>query len=154
MHGTLYLAENNMAFKGTSDKLYTPNNGKFLGLVQLLAKFDPVIQEYLRFAMKGGVSNHYCGKDIQNQLIELMGEKVKSAILSCAKESKYYSFIADCTLDISHAEQLSLTIRFIDLSSNDDKKISKRAFHRIYNCQWVNWWKTEVIIDPIKTGWN
>ncbi|XP_026482013.1 zinc finger MYM-type protein 5-like [Ctenocephalides felis] len=43
MHITLYLSENNMAFRGTSDKLYTPNNGKFLGLVQLLAKFDLVI---------------------------------------------------------------------------------------------------------------
>lgn len=43
LHITLYLAENNMAFRGTPDKLYTPNNGKFLGLEQLLAKFDPVM---------------------------------------------------------------------------------------------------------------
>ena len=39
MHITLYLTVNNMAFRGTSDKLYTPNNGKFLGLVQLLANY-------------------------------------------------------------------------------------------------------------------
>ncbi|XP_052754162.1 LOW QUALITY PROTEIN: 52 kDa repressor of the inhibitor of the protein kinase-like [Galleria mellonella] len=69
MHITLYLAENNMAFRGTSDKLYrkkerkkeyTPNNGKFLGLVQLLAKFDPIMEEHLRLAVKGDVSDHYC----------------------------------------------------------------------------------------------
>lgn len=42
----LYLAENNIAFRGSSDKLYTPDNGKFLGLVQLLAKFDPIMQEH------------------------------------------------------------------------------------------------------------
>ena len=71
-----------MAFRGTSAKLYTPNNGKFLGFVQLLAKFDPVMQEHLRLAMMGDVSDHYCGKDIQNELIELMGEKVKSDIIS------------------------------------------------------------------------
>jgi hypothetical protein len=40
---TLYLAENNMAFRGSPDKLYTHNNGKYLGLVQLLAKFNPVM---------------------------------------------------------------------------------------------------------------
>ena len=62
MNITLYLAENNVAFRGTSDKLYTPNNGKLLGLVQLLAKYDPVIQEHLRLAMKGDVSDHYCGR--------------------------------------------------------------------------------------------
>lgn len=110
MHITLYLAENNMAFRGTSDKLYMPHNGKFLSLVQLLVRFDPVMQEHLRLAMKGDVSDHYCGKDIQNELIELMGEKVKSKIISRAKKSKYYSVIADCTADISHLEQLSLTI--------------------------------------------
>ena len=120
-----------MAFRGTSDKPYTPNNGKFLGLVQLLGKFDPVMQEHLRLAMKGDVSDHYCGKDIQNELIVLMGKKVKSEIISCARESKYYSIIADCTPDISHVEQLSLTIQCVELSSNDDK----RAFHIIYTCQ-------------------
>lgn len=128
MHITLYLAENNMAFRGTSDKLYTPNNGKFLGLVQLLAKFDPVMEEHLRLAVKGDVSDHYCGKDIQNELIELMGEKVKSEIISRAKKSKYYSIIADCTPDISHIEQLSLTIRFVDLSSDVDKISVKEHF--------------------------
>ncbi|XP_025832224.1 zinc finger MYM-type protein 1-like isoform X2 [Agrilus planipennis] len=128
MHITLYLAENNMAFRGTSDKLYTPNNGKFLGLVQLLAKFDLVMQEHLRLAMKGDVSDHYCGKDIQNELIELMGEKVKSEIISRAKKSKYCSIIADCTSDISHVEQLSLTLRFVDLSDDNEKISVKEHF--------------------------
>ena len=72
MHTALNSAENNMAFSGISDKQFTPNNGKFLGLVQLLAKFDPVMQEHLRLAMKRDVSDHYCGKD---ELIELMARK-------------------------------------------------------------------------------
>ncbi|XP_011343812.3 zinc finger MYM-type protein 1 [Ooceraea biroi] len=108
-----------MAFRGTSDKLYTPNNGKFLGLVQLIGKFDPIMQEHLKLAMAGDISDHYCGKDIQNELIDLMGGKVKSEIVSRAKTSKYYSIIADCTPDISHIEQLSLTIRFADLSDDN-----------------------------------
>lgn len=119
MNIILYLAENNMAFRGTSDKLYTPNNGKFLGLVQLIGKFDPIIQEHLKLAMAGDISDHYCGKNIQAELINLMGEKVKSEIVSRARNSKYYSIIADCTPDISHIEQLSLTIRFADLSDNN-----------------------------------
>ena len=60
----------------------------FLGLVYILVKFYPVVQEHLLLAMKGDVSDQYSGKDIQNELIELMGQKVKSEIISCAKEPK------------------------------------------------------------------
>lgn len=119
IHITQYLAEHNMAFRGTSDKLYTPNNGNFLGLVQLLAKFDPIMEEHVKMAMKGDISDHYCGKNIQHELIEIMALKAKSEILSKVKKSKYYSIIADCTPDISHTEQLSLTIRFADITDDN-----------------------------------
>lgn len=60
----LYLAENNMAFRGSSDKLFTPNNGKCLGVVQLLAKFDPIMEEHVNLAVKGDLPDYYCGKNI------------------------------------------------------------------------------------------
>jgi hypothetical protein len=63
MHITLYLAENNMAFRGSSDKLYTPKNGEYLGLIQLFAKFDPVMQEHFDFILRNDKTRvHYCGK--------------------------------------------------------------------------------------------
>jgi hypothetical protein len=64
MNITLYLAENNMAFRGSSDKLYTHNNGKYLGLVRLLAKFYPVMQEHIGRILKGELADHYCRKKI------------------------------------------------------------------------------------------
>ena len=119
MNIVLYLAENNMAFRGTSDKLFTPNKGKFMGLVQLLGKFDPIMEEHLKLAKAGNISDHYCGKNVQNELIDLMGGKVTSEIVSRAKNAIYYSIIADCTPDVSHVEQLSLMIRFVDLSGSN-----------------------------------
>ena len=62
MNITFYLAEYNI--RGSSDKLFTPQNGKFLGLIQMLAKFDPVMQKHLALAIKGDTSDHYCGKNI------------------------------------------------------------------------------------------
>jgi len=41
-----------MAFRGTSDKLFQPNNGIFLGLVQLLGKYDDAMAEHLRHISK------------------------------------------------------------------------------------------------------
>ncbi|XP_025191145.1 zinc finger MYM-type protein 5-like [Melanaphis sacchari] len=52
MNIALYLAENNIAFRGVSDKLYSPNNGKYLGLIQLFAKFDPIMQRYSNCASR------------------------------------------------------------------------------------------------------
>jgi hypothetical protein len=39
-----YLAAHNDVFQSSSDVLYTKSNGKFLGLIEMLAKFDPVIK--------------------------------------------------------------------------------------------------------------
>ncbi|XP_076065028.1 uncharacterized protein LOC143039061 [Oratosquilla oratoria] len=42
------LAVQNLAFRGTNESLYSPNNGNFLKLVEFLALFDPVMNEHLR----------------------------------------------------------------------------------------------------------
>lgn len=45
---TFYLAKHGDAFRGSLDVIYTEHNGKFLGLIEMIAKFDPVIQEHVR----------------------------------------------------------------------------------------------------------
>lgn len=47
LHKILFLSEHNMAFRGSSDKLYASNNGNYLGLIDLFAKFDPVMQDHI-----------------------------------------------------------------------------------------------------------
>ncbi len=47
-----YLSQNTLAFRGTNAKLYEPNNGNFLGLIEMIAKFDPTIQEHIRRVLK------------------------------------------------------------------------------------------------------
>ena len=66
---TMYLAQHNLPFRGSSDKLFTKDNGHFLDLVDLFGNFDNVMREHLRRVLRKDINYHYCGKIIQGELI-------------------------------------------------------------------------------------
>lgn len=107
-----------MAFRGTSDKLFQPNNENCLGLVQLLGKYDDVMAEHLSQISKKSNRKHYCSHEIQDQLINLMANNVRDTIIANLHDAKYYSIITDCTPDISKSEQMSFTVRFVEKVGN------------------------------------
>lgn len=110
-----FLAERNLAFRGTKENVgdESVHNGNFLGLVELLGKFDPVLDTHLRKIKTHEIHNHYLGKDTQNELLNIMATAVLNEILKRVKAAKYYAIILDCTPDMSHQEQMSLTIRYV-----------------------------------------
>lgn len=44
---TQFLAQHQLAFRGTHKTLFKLDNGNYLGLVELIAKFDPVMKEHI-----------------------------------------------------------------------------------------------------------
>ncbi|CAH0553118.1 unnamed protein product [Brassicogethes aeneus] len=78
-----YLAGQNLAFRGDSQSLYELNNGKFLKLVEMVAKFDPIIMEHLN--------------NIQNS----------------KNLNQHMPHYLDETPDASHIEQLTFIVRFV-----------------------------------------
>jgi len=109
-----------MAFRGSAnhETIGDPKNGNFLGLAELLAKFDPVMAEQLSKICPNMISGHYLSNTIQDELIELTGHKIVSEIVVNLQEAKYYSLILDCTPDVSHQEQLAVILRFVDIKKS------------------------------------
>lgn len=124
-----FLAQQCLPFRGDSDKLFEHNNGNFLKLVELFGRFDLVLQEHIRRTTSGkNKSHHYLGKNIQNEIIQLLQDQIKNKILSALKAAKYYSIILDCTPDISGVEQMTIIVRFVDFGINAETVKIKEHF--------------------------
>ena len=114
----LFLGERGLAFRGSSNKIDDHNNGNFLGIIQLLAHFDPVLEQHVskvKQSQKAGqrLQAHYLSADSQNEFIEACSSKVVQEILAERERSKYFSILVDATPDCSHTEQSTFILRYV-----------------------------------------
>ncbi|XP_027842408.2 zinc finger MYM-type protein 1-like [Aphis gossypii] len=150
------LSSQNLAFRGKSDKLNSPNNGNFLKFIEFLSKFDPVMKEHIRRISSQEIHCHYLGKDIQNEVIQLLANKIRFRIITALKNVKYYSIILDCTPDINHTEQMTVIVRFVSTTENETtSKIEHVSinehfigFIELHNTTGLN--MTEVILQKLR----
>ncbi|XP_076892293.1 uncharacterized protein LOC143543987 [Bidens hawaiensis] len=123
-----FPAKNGIAFRGSYEKLYQKSNGNFLGLIEMLEEFDPIIKEHVRRIMNDELNVHYLGHNIQHELIGLLAHRIRSEIIEKIKQAKYYSIILDCTPDISHQEQISIIVRYVNVNLNSNTVTVEESF--------------------------
>jgi len=110
---TMFLAKQNISFRGHKEHEFSENKGNFLELVELISHYDPVLREHLVRKRTSGNTISYLSPKIQNELISLLGNTVKQKIIDDIKKSKYYGIMFDSTPDASHQDQLSQIIRYV-----------------------------------------
>ena len=91
----------------------------FLKFVEYLALFDPLMKEHLRKIINRETYVHYLGKEIQNELIQILATAIKKQITEAVTSAKYYSVVLDCTPDVSHVEQMTMILRFVDFAGSE-----------------------------------
>lgn len=120
-----FLAERGLPLRGTDEKLGSPHNGNYLGVLELLAKFDPFLQEHLKnHANRGKGSVSYLSKTICDEFIDMIAKNMLDHIIKEIKDAKYFSMSLDSTPDVAHTDQLCLIVRYV-LDTGPVEKIIK-----------------------------
>lgn len=108
----LFLAKQELGFRGHDESVTSQNRGNFKVLLKLLIDTSSleIKQQYEK------IKNVFMGdsKIIQNELIECIYNHILDEILKEIKNSSFFSIIVDDTTDITVATQCSIVLRFVD----------------------------------------
>ena len=84
------LAINNLVFRETNEKIYEDSNGNFLGLLEMIAEFDPLMTQHFWYIKDKDIHHQYLSHKIQNELISILASNVKSAIIKKSKRQNIF----------------------------------------------------------------
>lgn len=78
-----FLASRGLQFRGDNEIVGSPNNGNYLGCVELLSEFDPLLANHLKtFGNPGKGNISYLSVNICNEFINVMGKQVLKEIVN------------------------------------------------------------------------
>ena len=114
----IFLAERGLAFWGDNETVGSPKNGNFHGILELLTLYYPFLSNHIKmYANKGKGHTSYLSSTICEELISLMSEKMMKNIVDEVISARYFSLSVDSTPDISHCDQLTIIIRYVNENS-------------------------------------
>ena len=110
-----FACEQGLALRGDNETFGSPNNGNYLGILELLAEYDDFLRQHIQnHGNPGRGHTNYLSSTICEELVRLMGNQVLNEIISRIKLSKYYSLSLDSTPDEGHIDQLTLIFRYME----------------------------------------
>lgn len=116
----LTISSANMALRGHRDSIVdSKHTGNFFRIVKLLSKFDETLKTLINDDSK---KIKYLSSSIQNEIINLLGNFLRQSLISETIRNKFYSIILDSTQDVSRVEQVSLTLRYVDINYEQKTK--------------------------------
>lgn len=135
----LFLGERRYALRGESHIVGKPNNGNFLGILELIRHYDPILQQNLEQVKRSQhphrrLQVHYLSAEIQNEFISLCGEHVMSVILNEQSNAKYYIIIVDVTPVSTHVEQTIFILRYLHFDDKEKMYEIKERFLAFVDC--------------------
>ena len=108
----------------TIDQSVGFNEGNFRALLHLMATCgDEIMNKHIQTCSRNAA---YTSWSSQNELIEAIGAVLTKKIVAEINAAKFFTLVADETIDCSGAEQLSICLRFVK-----DGKIYERLLQLV-----------------------
>lgn len=111
LRATSYLCRQKLAFRGHRETEASDNKGNFVELLEMIAQTDKKLAGKL--AQRYG---HYTSPVYQNDLISVIANKLRKIISEEVVKSGFFSISADETKDASKSEQMSVLVRYVDMT--------------------------------------
>lgn len=106
---TALLGRLGTAFRSHDETESSANKGHFVETCNLLAEYSPTLFNKLQRRY-----GHYTSHEYQNDLISVIGSRLRSTIVQEVKRAKYFAVLVDETKDNSKKEQLAILLRYFD----------------------------------------
>lgn len=116
---TRTLARQGLAFRGDENE----ENSNFNQILLLLSRYNPILKKWLENKAFRKHNVTYLSHQSQNEFIDLLSAEIKKKVIAEIKEADVYSIMADTTLDISHRDQLSVCIRYVNSSGEVSERL-------------------------------
>ena len=108
------LASRGLSFRDSNEIVGSVHNGNYLGCLELVAEFDPLLAEHIqKRANKGRGHVSYLSSTICDEFIHVLSRDVLDHILTEIIEAKYFAVSVDSTPHISHVDQLTIIFRYM-----------------------------------------
>ena len=107
----LLCGQQNVPLRG-----HVVERSNFIAILHKMAEGDIKLSDWL--TSRVGSRYTYLSPDIQNEIINIVGQQVQDSIVNACRQARYFAIIADKFTDKSTKEQLSLCIRFLDKTNN------------------------------------
>lgn len=90
------MAIKGLPFRGEHKVFGVQNNSNYLGILELITKFDLFLKTHIKlYGNKGKRNSSYMSKTIYNEIINLMKNHLVNYIVEEVKQAKYFSIIMD-----------------------------------------------------------
>ena len=116
----IFCGRQGLALRGHRDDLTCQEAAPHANPVNFVALLDfrinngdEILGEHLRTCGRNAL---YTSKTIQEQMIAICGDVVRSSILQEIRSAPMFSIMADEATDVSNKEQLALCIRYVNSS--------------------------------------
>ena len=107
----LVCGRQDLALRGHNESPSSSNRGNFLEILNLVANHDGIIEERIK---RGPRNATYTSSGIQNTILAILGDIVRTRVCNDVKEAKMFSLLVDETKDLSKKEQMSIVLRYVD----------------------------------------